>query len=322
MTKLQLPPQLAADLQQVEQRVLERTRTRAAVISVAGSRLLRPSEPHDEAHPQRLRAALVLLAAAAGDYQGERVLHAAVAAELIYAATQTHYALVDEAGRRRGQPSSGEWGHGVALMVGDYLFALAAGEMALAPDPRVISFYCQAVMRFTESTLAPPPPLQPLDTARADYLERIGGTVGALTAAACMAGGACAGVGPQELEALGRFGHTLGLALQVGDEIRDLTATNNDEPPGALMWSGVLTLPLIYAINAGDGPRLQAALDSREPDELAWAVAEVARHGIAPARAEVARLADQARDALASFPPASRALLAAADYAVSRASAP
>lgn len=40
-------------------------------------------------------------------------------------------------------------------MLGDYFFALAAGEMARAPDPRVITYYSQAVMRISEGGLAP-----------------------------------------------------------------------------------------------------------------------------------------------------------------------
>lgn len=311
MTRIPLTPNLADDLRHVEQIIIERTRSRAAVISVAGARLLAPGV-------ERTHATLVLLAAQTGAYQRERVQHAAAAAELIYAATQTHDDLVDEAERRRGRPRDGEWGHAVALMVGDYLFALAAGEMALSPDARVISFYSQAVMRITESTLEPPAPPRPLEEARVRHLQRLSGTHAALFGAACRAGSACVGASAEQIEALGSFGEQLGLALRLGDEILSFAA-----PAGAGLPAGTLSLPLIFAVAHGDGERLCAGLDSADPAELGWAVAEVRRHGIAPTRTELARLAAQARAALDGVPPgAARAALAlSADYAEQRAQA-
>lgn len=312
MTEFPLPPALAADMQQIDQIVQARPSSRAAVISVAGSRLRGNGEP-------RVHAALVLMAAQTGTYVREQVAHAAAAVELIYAATRTHDDLVDEAERRRGAPRTGEWGHGVALMVGDYLFALASGEMALSPDPRVIGYYAHAVMRITEEALAPPPPLAPLEEARARHLDRLGGAA-ELYAAACKAGGACGGATPEQIEALGRFGHDLGLALCLGDEARDF-APPAGEPAGASVRAGAITLPLIFAAAHGDRQGLAAAIDGDDPEAQAWALAEVRRHGLAPTRAEIARLAAQARVALAGVPPgaAREALARIADFAVARA---
>ncbi len=314
MSQLTLPPALIADLQQVEQIIHERTHARAAVISVAGSRLLQPDGP-------RLRAALVLLAAQTGAYQRERAIHAAAAVELIYAATQTHDTLVDEAERRRGQPRVGPWNHGVALMVGDYLFALAAGEMALSPDPRVITYYTDAVKQVTEGTLLPAAPLRPLEQAQARHLERIDHTAAALVAAACKAGAASVGAEPEQIATLGRYGHDLGLAWRLGDEVRDFVTPNGSEAPGASVRAGAITLPLIFAATLGDGERLAAAIDSDDAGELAWAVAEVGRHGLVPTRAEIARSAERARGALARLPPgeAREALARIADDAIRRA---
>ncbi|HMQ34781.1 MAG TPA: polyprenyl synthetase family protein [Chloroflexaceae bacterium] len=317
MTQFPLPPALAADMQQIEQIVHERTSSRAAVISVAGSRLLGDGGARE-------RAGLVLMAAQTGTYRREQVAHAAAAVELIHAATRTHDDLVDEAERRRGAPRTGEWGHGVALMVGDYLFALASGEMALSPDPRVIGYYAHAVMRITEATLAPPAPLRPLEESRARHLERLSGAAAELYAAACKAGGACGGAPPEHIEALGRFGHDLGLALALGDEARDFAGPGGQaggEPPGASLRAGVVTMPLIFAASHGDGAGLAAALDSDDTDQQAWALAEVRRHGLAPTRAEIARLAAQARVALAGVPPGAAcvALARVADFAVARA---
>lgn len=314
MTQFPLPPELLPDLQLVEQRLAERTRSRAAVISVAGSHLLAEGAV-------RARAALVLMAAQTGTYQRERVFHAASAVELIYAATQTHDDLIDEAERRRGTSRSGEWGHGVALMVGDYLFALASGEMALSPDPRVIDFFSQAVMRITEETIGRPVTLGSLGEARERHLGRLAGMAAALYVAACKAGGACGGVPAEQIETLGRYGHALGMALAIGDEARDFGDPEGRELRGASLRAGLVTLPLIYAAAYGDGQGLAAALDSGDPAAQSWAAAEVRRHGLAPARAELARLAAEAHAALAALPasPGRDSLERVASYAAARA---
>ncbi|GAB4428729.1 MAG: polyprenyl synthetase family protein [Chloroflexi bacterium OHK40] len=292
MTRLPLPPRLASDLQQVEQILAERTRSRAAVISVAGTRLLQPGS-------DRTRAALVLLAAGVSQYRLERVIHAAAAVELIYAATSTHDALIDEADRRRGTIRTGEWGHGVALMVGDYLFALAAGEMAQAPDPRVISYYAQAVMRISESALAPPPRVDQPDPAR--HLERLDGEA-SLVAAACRAGGACVGAPTEHLEALSRLGYAFGLALRLTTELRDFEEPVGDGQIPASLRSGVVTLPLLYAAQSGNAQQLAAAFDSGQSTALAR-VAEVVRlHGMGPTHTAIAGYLQEAELALATLP--------------------
>lgn len=309
MSQILLPSTLAADLQQIEQIIHERTHSRAAVISVAGSTLLTPGA-------ERTRAALVLLAAQIGHYQRDRVLHAAAAAELIYAASRTHDDLIDYAERRRGNLASGEWSHGVALMVGDYLFALASGEMALSPDPRVIGYYAQAVLRITESALAPVPELTPLELARAHYLERLHGAHAALYAAACRAGAACSGASLEQIEAMGRFGADLGLALRLVEEAAEFSG---EVPTAASLRHGLVSLPLIFAAAASDSARLRAVLDSDDPAEQQWALHQVRAHGVAPTRAEVARLAAQARLALVGVPPgdAREALVRVADQLLS-----
>ncbi|NTW01831.1 MAG: polyprenyl synthetase family protein, partial [Oscillochloris sp.] len=220
--------------------------------------------------------------------------------------------LVDEAERRLGHARQGDWNHGVSLMVGDYLFALASGEMALSPDPRVISFYSQAVMRICESELAPVPALRPFEQAREQYFTHTGGMAAALYEAACRSGAACGGLSAEQIEVLGLFGHQIGLALCIVDELGDFAP---DEARGSSLYHGLVTLPLIYAADLGDGARLEQALAAGDTD-LDWALAEVRRYGLAPARAEISRCVVAARAALAEIAPspARTALEQVADY--------
>jgi heptaprenyl diphosphate synthase len=140
MNPLPIPNTIAADLQAVDALILERVRSRSALIGAASSHILASGG-------KRIRAALTLLACQLGRYELDQVIHAAAAVEMIHAASLVHDDLIDDAERRRSKVTvHTRWDSGVALMVGDYLFALAAVEMSLAPDPRIIAFYSQAVL--------------------------------------------------------------------------------------------------------------------------------------------------------------------------------
>jgi geranylgeranyl pyrophosphate synthase len=290
MKAFTLPQPQAADMQQIERIIQERVHSQPSAVSVASTRLQRPPEG-------RLRAAVVLLAAGLGNYETARVLHAAAAVELLHAASQTHTDLIDEAQRRRGDGlSDALWPHGVPLMVGDYLFALAAGEMALAPDPRVISYYSQAVMELSEAALTPITTLAPLAQGHEQFRYSQGGKVAAVYAAAGKAGMACGGGTPEQIDALGRYGYAIGLAGQIASEVAFVLGGEH-----SALTSGPISLPWIYAATREDPARLHAALDSDNPAEQAWALAAVRRHGIEPAHEEAKRLRDEATAALVDF---------------------
>ena len=189
MSQLPVSPALLADLDRVEQIILERVQPRLAVIRAAGQHILTSGG-------KRIRAALTLLAAQLGEYTIERVLHSAAAVELIHAASLVHDDLVDQTARRRGEVTvHTRWDGDVALMVGDYFFALAAAEMALAPDPRIIGYFSRGVMTICEGELSPVMNVTPLDVAMEQYLYKIGCKTAALFEAGCKAGMVCGGDG-------------------------------------------------------------------------------------------------------------------------------
>lgn len=298
MTQLILPSVLLDDLQRVDELVMERVQSRSAVMTVAGQHVLRSGG-------KRLRAALTLLSAQLGTYKLEDIIHAAAAVELIHTASLVHDDLVDEAERRRGVTTvHTQWDHGVALMVGDYFFALSAGEMALSPDPRVITYFAHAVMTICEGELSPVMVATPLETALEQYYYKSGCKTAALFAAACKAGMAGGGGTDEQIERLDHFGYDLGLAFQVVDDILDFAGDEAilGKPVGGDLRKGVITLPLIYAVAAGGGVELAAAVDSKDEEHLAWAISEVQRLGVEPARAEAQRLVTRALEHLTIFP--------------------
>jgi heptaprenyl diphosphate synthase/octaprenyl-diphosphate synthase len=319
MSQIPIPPDLLGDLEKVDQIIVERVRPRVSVLQAASRHILTSGG-------KRVRAALALLAAQLGRYDLDRVLHSAAAVELIHAASLVHDDLVDEAERRRGTVTvHTRWDGDVALMIGDYLFALAAAEMALAPDARIIEFFSRGVMTICEGELSPVTHLAPLDVALDQYLFKIGAKTAALFEAACKAGIVCGGGSSAQVDALGRFGYDLGLAFQIVDDVLDYTGDPAElgKPAGNDLRAGTITLPLIYAIDAGGGPDLAAVIDMTPLDDarIGWAIGEVRRLGGADrALAEARRYADGALAHLDAFPDsaARHALGEIARFVVSR----
>jgi heptaprenyl diphosphate synthase/octaprenyl-diphosphate synthase len=166
----------------------------------------------------------------------------------------------------------------------------------------------------------------PLDTALDQYLYKIGCKTAALFEAACKAGMVCGGGNQQQIDALGRFGYDLGIAFQIVDDVLDYigSATTLGKPAGNDLREGTITMPLIYAVEAGGDGALAAVVDEQPlaEERVAWAIAEVRRLGGAErALADARRFADQALGHLDSFPDsaAKHALGEIARFVVTRA---
>lgn len=301
--------QITSDLQAVEQHLLDRTASRSPLIAAAGRHTI-------SAGGKRLRAALALLAAQLGEYDLDRAIPAATTVEFIHAASLVHDDLVDQAARRRGHITvHTKWDNDVALMVGDYFFALGASEMARAPDTRTITYYAQAVKTTVEGELSPVTELAPLAVALEQYYYKIGCKTASLFEAACKSGMAAGCGSDADIDALGRFGYDFGLAFQIIDDILDFTGdeTTLGKPAGNDLRQGTITLPLIYAIENGGSPFLHEIIDLPEPTDaqIAQAVTEVIdRGGVDRAQADATRYVQQAIGHLDDFvPSAARAAL-------------
>ena len=81
---------------------------------------------------KRFRVAFALLAAQYGERpEAAAVDKAAVVVELTHLATLYHDDVMDESDRRRGADSANKrWDNSVAILAGDYLFAIASDIMA------------------------------------------------------------------------------------------------------------------------------------------------------------------------------------------------
>ncbi len=290
------------DLKCIEQMLLERSRSHSELITAAGIHTM-------QAGGKRLRAALALLAAHMGDYDLDRVSPAATSVELIHTASLVHDDLIDQAAQRRGHTTvHARWNNDVALMVGDYFFALGAAEMARSPDARVISYYAQAVQTIVEGELSPVTDVAPQEKALEQYFYKIGCKTAVLFAAACKAGMATGGGSDADIATLGQYGYDFGLAFQIIDDVLDFTGDEAllGKPAGNDLRQGTITLPLIYAVASGGSALLHEIIDMPEPSDaqVRQVVAEVRTlGGVDKARADAVRYVDRAIAYLEQFAP-------------------
>jgi len=179
--------------------------------------------------------------------ESEPLVRAAVAVELVHAATLVHDDVIDGADLRRGRPTVvATGGRLMALATGDLLFSRAFAELAAGGDIEPIRILSAAACSLAEGELMQREDSWNVGVGKARYLERCRLKTGVLFRASCELG-ALAGGG--EVAAMGAFGERIGIAFQVLDDVLDVTGPpeRTGKPRGADLLDGTVTLPLIEA---------------------------------------------------------------------------
>jgi geranylgeranyl pyrophosphate synthase len=198
---------------------------------------------------KRMRPILVLLCA--GPDGGERAVRAAVAVELIHMASLVHDDVLDRAPLRRGRPTVfAEAGRGRATSLGDHLFSTAFACLAEAGDSAAISELSATAVDLARGELLQRRGSFEITLPEGEYLERCRLKTGRLFAAACVLGEPEAG--KSRREALSGFGHRIGLAFQMLDDVLDISGPveRTGKARGTDLLDGTVTLPLITAVAA------------------------------------------------------------------------
>jgi heptaprenyl diphosphate synthase len=282
-----------------------------------------------DAGGKRFRPLLVALGAQFGDSAAAEVVPAANVVELTHLATLYHDDVMDEATVRRGAPSANaRWGNSVAILVGDYLFARAA-DIAASLGPEAVRLQARTFARLVHGQIAETVGPRGNDPI-AHYLHVITEKTASLIATSARFGGMFSGAAPGHVEALARYGETMGIAFQLSDDLLDIASESvqSGKTPGTDLREGVPTLPVLYAL-AGDDTDA-SALRLREilatgpitDDALHAEALVLLRESVAMKRARetVRTYAEEARAALAPLPDGSarEALEALCDFIADR----
>jgi geranylgeranyl pyrophosphate synthase len=227
-------------MMRVEERMVE-------LVSTHGELLARHGGDTITAGGKRLRPLLVCIAAGVPVEESDALVRAAVAVELVHAATLVHDDVIDGADLRRGKPTVvASGGRLLALATGDLLFSRAFAELAAGSEIEPIRVLSAAASALASGELMQRDDAWNSAIGQERYLERCRLKTGVLFRAACELG-AFAGGAP--IDALGHFGESIGVAFQVLDDVLDVTgpAERTGKPRGTDLLDGTLTLPLIEA---------------------------------------------------------------------------
>jgi octaprenyl-diphosphate synthase len=273
---------------------------------------------------KRLRPRVTLLAAEAVGGQAEDHLRLAAFMELIHVATLIHDDVVDGAETRRGVNATAvDFGNRISVLAGDYLFAWIFKNVTADyahPIPHVLS---STLADITDGEVLQLRALGDLDTTLAAYVEVATKKTASLFAASAECGVLAAGGSPFAVKALRDFGTAYGIAFQMRDDLLDLTADQATlgKPVGNDLRERKMTVPLVLALEAGN-PEFRSAVERcfAEDGEAAGRISEVvagigAQGGLARTEAVLAGYVERAKQSLAPLgtAPARAELAALAD---------
>jgi len=253
---------------------------------------------------------------------------AAIAVELVHAATLVHDDVIDRAEVRRGRPTvAAKLGDEAAIVVGDFYFAKAYEQAAFTQSPEAVAILARAVMDICAGEVRQQAIRHRYDTGVDEYMRRIEAKTATLLAACCDVGALLGGLEGEKRSAIRAYGRLLGLAFQIADDVLDYEG-NEDEigkPIGHDIEEGFATLPLMMALeDATVAGKLRHLLESHREltGKEAHEVVELVRASGGPGRAlELAReRASEARRQLETLGAgeAQVALAALTTYVVSR----
>jgi octaprenyl-diphosphate synthase len=202
---------------------------------------------------KRLRPLLTLLAGGATGEINSGHVDLAVIVELIHIATLMHDDVMDEAERRRAQPTANaRWGNSLSVLLGDCLFAHA---LTLSTNfentgigraiARTAATVCSGEMIQTQRRFD-------LNLGVQDYLRIVEMKTGSLFSAAAELAAVISEAAPNVIETFKNFGFQIGTAYQIYDDCVDLAGSERatGKTLGTDLRKGKFTLPVLIFLRS------------------------------------------------------------------------
>jgi octaprenyl-diphosphate synthase len=255
------------------------------------------------------RPTLLLLSNDVGERPHPRAVTLAAIVELVHLATLVHDDAVDHSVLRRGMPTvNALWNHQTAVIMGDFLYSRSITELARFGRIDLIDVLSRAANEMSVGELRQLASCDALAFTEHDYDRLIASKTASLMSAACEMG-AVAGE-PAHRAVLGTYGHALGMAFQIADDLLDYADNEavTGKPAGQDLREHKVTLPLIAAMREMDAAARTEVEDffaDPEPtdDGIRTVVAIVRAHGgLDYARRRADTFGEQASQALLSLP--------------------
>ena len=256
LTDAQMKLRVSKDLEGVEEYLRSALQTGAEDFNA----LIRPLSAGGG---KRLRAQLCLLIALTGDSRKEDRIRIAAAVEMLHLATLIHDDVLDQAEVRRGVTSIHcTKGNKVAILSGDYLFAKAFGIVAEIGSIPCLTIFSDIISALVEGEFMQMEDVYRLDQGTERYLLKTQKKTADFIEGCLALGGILGGWSEERIQLLRTYGHALGMAFQITDDVmdyREQTATTG-KPVGKDVKEGILTYPLLSIVSEENRARLEGMI--------------------------------------------------------------
>jgi len=277
---------------------------------------------------KRIRPALLLLSSKLFNYQGRGAIRLGAVVEIIHTATLVHDDIIDEAQIRRGRPAANtQWGNSKCVLAGDWLYMQAFKIAVQERNFRILDTLIDLTQQMVEGELLQMEKLGKLISLD-EHFDLIYRKTACLFSVCMRMGGILGGATREQEESLAQYGHDLGMAFQITDDVLDLTASEDvlGKPVASDLREGKVTMAVIHALErctASERKQIETVLEERAFDGVTHTeILEILeKYGsLEAANARALRFAELARNAICSFPDSEikRALLWAPEFVVAR----
>jgi octaprenyl-diphosphate synthase len=230
---------------------------------------------------KRLRPLVALLAAGATGEISSGHVDLAVIVEMIHIATLVHDDIMDEADRRRAQPTvNARWGNSLSVLLGDCLFAHALTLSASFDEPEISRAIARTASEVCSGEMIQTQRRFDLKLRVDEYLRIVEMKTGSLFAVGAELAARISGVDKAKIDILRHFGMRVGTAYQIYDDCLDLAGTEaaTGKTLGTDLRKGKFTLPVLNFLQGAtefERERCSALILENRTDE----VTELLRNG-------------------------------------------
>ncbi len=222
---------------------------------------------------KRIRPALLALSFAATEQNGRKIEYIApiaVAVELIHTATIVHDDIIDKSLMRRGvETVNAKWGNDTAILAGDLIFSKAFGLVGIHENREMSRIISEVCAKLSEGEVLEDLHTRNTTMSEEVYLEIIERKTASLFEASTRCGAILGGASEEQVEALARYGHLIGMGFQMTDDVLDMIAGQKKlgKQIGMDIRTGKVTVPVLHALKNSDNEdrkRLEEILDKDE----------------------------------------------------------
>jgi heptaprenyl diphosphate synthase/octaprenyl-diphosphate synthase len=200
---------------------------------------------------KRIRPALTLLSGKFYNYNLEMLVPMATALEILHTATLVHDDAIDHSLVRRGKPTVNKlWGEEQAILLGDYLFAEAGSLTASTNNLRTVKLFASTLKTISSGELDQAVNAFSANQTLEEYFRRIARKTATLFTTSTESGSVLSGAPEPSIQMLVQYGHNLGIAFQIVDDLLDFVGTEKQlgKPTGSDLAQGTLTLPVLLLL--------------------------------------------------------------------------